>query len=185
MYWNKYKTKSQNKDTANEYRYFLQSNSVGVNRLFVLVYSNQGHNLKRYKALRCYLTQGLINNYNVIIIGKKFYDQTIDSNIKRFEEIKKLTTGQGEDYTAGCFLDYEYIKNRYKSIAVYLSRQKVLDADSKAIQQIEFVGQLKNIDVVNADDAQSMFILTILEKIKKVRLKFFQESATVLQKMSN
>ena len=99
--------------------------------------------------------------------------------------MKKLTTGQGEDYTAGCFLDYEYIKNSYKSIAVYLSRQKVLGADSKAIQQIEFVGQLKNIDAVNADDAQSMFILTILEKIKKARLKFSQESVTVLQKMSN
>ena len=162
MYWNKYKTKSQNKDTANEYRYFLQSNSVGVNRLFVLVYSNQGHNLKRYKALRCYLTQGLINNYNVIIIGKKFYDQTIDSDIKRFEEIKKLTTGQGEDYTAGCFLDYEYIKNNY------LTRQKKLNADPKAIQQIKFVGKLKNSDDTIVNN-QSVFDLRVLDKISKTK----------------
>ena len=48
--------------------------------------------------------------YNVIINGKNFYDQPIDSDIKRYGEIRKLTTGQGEYYTAGCLLDYEYVK---------------------------------------------------------------------------
>ena len=46
---------------------------------------------------------------------------------------RKLTTGQGEDYTTGCFLDYDYIKNHYRFIAVDLSRQKELNADPKAI----------------------------------------------------
>ena len=55
----------------------------------------------------------------------------------------KLMTGQSEDYTTGCLLDYEYVKNRYRLIAVDLSRQKELDVDPKVIQQIEFVGQLK------------------------------------------
>ena len=59
-------------------------------------------------------------------------------------EIRKLTTGQGEDYTAGCLLDYDYIKNRCRLIAVDLSRQKEQDADPKAIQQIDSMNNLKN-----------------------------------------
>ena len=63
-------------------------------------------------------------------------------------------------------LDYYYMKNHYRLIAVDLSRQKELDADPKSIQQIEFVGQLKKL---NADDnVKSMFIFTISEKIKEV-----------------
>ena len=56
-------------------------------------------------------------------------------------------------------LDYEYIKNHYKLIGADLSRQKESDADRKAIQEIEFVGQLKNIDVINADGTQNMFTI--------------------------
>ena len=59
-----------------------------------------------------------------------------------------------------------------------MSQQKELDADPKAIQQIELAGQLKNTDGVNADGEQSMFVLTILEKIKEARLKFSQVSVT-------
>ena len=86
--------------------------------------------------------------------------------MKRFEEIRKLTTGEGEDYATGCLLDYEYVKNHYRLIAVDLSRQKELDADPEAIQQIEFIGQLQNINNVN-NNPESMFVLTILEKTKK------------------
>ena len=74
----------------------------------------------------------------MIINGKILYDQPIDSDIKRYEGIGKLTTGQSEDYTTGCLLDYEHIKNYYRLIAVDLSERKELDADPKAIQQIEF-----------------------------------------------
>ena len=91
---------------------------------------------------------------------------------------------QGEDYTTGCLLDYEYIKNHYRFLAVDLSRQKELDADPKAIQQIEFVGQLKKLDAndnaTDAVDDQFMFVLRIFEKIKEARLKFSQGSLTVL-----
>ena len=74
--------------------------------------------------------QKTIKNYNIIINGKNFYDQIIDSDIKRYEEIRKLTTGQGEG-----LLDYDYIKNHYGLIAVDLNRQKKLDANPKAIQK--------------------------------------------------
>ena len=104
---------------------------------------------------------------------KNLYDQAIDFDIKRQKEIRKLTTGQGEDYTTGYLLDYDYIKNHYRLIVIDLSRQKELDADPKAIQQVEFVGQLKKLDANDspadtASNDQSMFVLTILEKIKEM-----------------
>ena len=100
--------------------------------------------------------------------------------MKGYEEIRKLTTKQHEDYTTGCLLDYEYIKNHYRLIAFDLSRQKELDADPKAIEQIEFVGHLINIDGVNADGTKYMFVLTILEKIKEARLKISQGGVPIL-----
>ena len=66
------------------------------------------------------------------------------SHTKWYEQIRKLTTAQSGDSTARCLLDYGYIKNHYRLVAVDLSRQKELDADFKAIQEIEFIGQLKN-----------------------------------------
>ena len=114
VYWNKYKSKNEIKNRTNEYKYFLKSIFVGVNRLFVLVYPNQNENSKRFKTWRHYLPKGIIKNYNVIINGKNFYDQAIDSDVKWYKEIRKLTIGKGEDYTTGYLLDYDYIKNRYR-----------------------------------------------------------------------
>ena len=70
--WNEYKTKSENKNVTNEYRYLLESNFFGVNRLFVLVYTNQDANVKRFIARKDYLPKTIINNYNIIINEKKF-----------------------------------------------------------------------------------------------------------------
>ena len=68
VYWNQYKAK-KDKTTTNEYRYFLQSNFVGVNRLFALVYLNRKNDVERFKTRRYYLPKGIIKNYNVIING--------------------------------------------------------------------------------------------------------------------
>ena len=93
---------------------------------------------------------------------------------KRYEENRKLRTGQGEDYTIVCLIGYDYIKNHYRLIAADLSSQKELNADPKASQQIKFVGQSKELNNDNNNNVESMFILTILEKIKERKLKFFQ-----------
>ena len=63
--------------------------------------------------------------------------------IKQYDEIRKIATGQGDDYTTGCLLDYQHFKDHYNLIAIDLSKQKELDAESRAIQQIEFYGMLK------------------------------------------
>ena len=55
---------------------------------------------------------------------KTFCEKRIDTDIKRYQEIRKLTIGQGKDYTTGCLLDYEHIKNHYILISVDLNRQK-------------------------------------------------------------
>ena len=96
----------------------MESNFVGVNRLFLLVYLNRDNDVKQFKTRRYYLTKDRIKNYNVIVNGKNFYDQPIDSDIKRYKEIRQLTTVKVEDYTTWCLLDYEYTKDHYRSIAV-------------------------------------------------------------------
>ena len=133
--WNEYKTKSENKAKTKEYRQII---CVRVNRISVLVYLNRDNDLKRFKTRKQYLPKGIIKNYNVIINRKSFYDQTVGFDMKRYEEIRKLTIEQGEDYTTGCLLDYDYLKNQYKLIAIDLSRQKELDTNHKVIQQLQF-----------------------------------------------
>ena len=59
IYWKEYKTKRDDKNTTNEFRYFLKSNFVGVNRLFVLVYLNRNINVKRFNSRIYCLPEGL------------------------------------------------------------------------------------------------------------------------------
>ena len=103
----------------------------------------------------------IIDNYNRIINGKNFYDLTIDFDSKQYKEIRKLTTGQGEDYTNVCLSDYNYIRNHYRLIVIDLSKLKELDADPKAVQQKELVGQLKKTN--DNTNVEYMFILMIFE----------------------
>ena len=67
-----------------------------------------------------------------------FFDQLIKSYIKTYENIRKITTDQGDDYTTGCLLDYNYFKNYYKMIVIDLSKQQGLGTEAKAMQQINF-----------------------------------------------
>ena len=68
-----------------------------------------------------------------MIDGKNFFDQPINNMIKTYGNIRKITIGQGDDYTTGCLLDYTCFKKYYKMIAVDLSKQQALDAGPKAI----------------------------------------------------
>ena len=52
------------------------------------------------------------------LIVKKFFDQRINSNLKTYKNIRRIATGQGDDYATGCLLDYSYYKNHYKMIAI-------------------------------------------------------------------
>ena len=89
-----------------------------------------------------------IENYNIEIDGRNFYDQPINDSIKQYDEIRKISTGQGDDYTTGCLLDFSYFEKNYRLIAADLNKQKVLDADSRTIQQIIFTGKTSEASVI-------------------------------------
>ena len=95
-----------------------------------------------------------------MIDGKNFFDQPINTDLKTYENIRKIATGQWNDYTTGCLLDYSYFKDNYKMIAIYLSKQQA--ADPRAIQQINFTA--------NLEENTRMFLL--LKKQKKLCLSF-------------
>ena len=80
-----------------------------------------------------FLPRDKIDNYNFEIDGRNFYDQTINGSIKQYDKIRKILIGQGDDYTTGCILDFAYFEKSYRLIAADLSKQKALDADSRAI----------------------------------------------------
>ena len=104
------------------------------------------------------------------IDGRNFYDRPINNSIKQYDEVRKISTGQGDDYTTGCLLDYSYFKKNYRLIAADLSKQKALDADSRAIQQIIFTGKIKA-TVANT----RIVIFYVLGKSKETILEFSKE----------
>ena len=69
-----------------------------------------------------------------MIDDRNFFDQPINSMNKTYENIRRTATGQGDNYTTGCLLDYSYFKENYKMIVIDLSKQHALDADTRAIQ---------------------------------------------------
>ena len=114
-----------------------------------------------------YLPRIDLNKYNVIIDRRNFDDNPIES--EKYRELKKVMIGKGEDYTTGSLLDYNYFKKHYKLVAVDLSKQKELDADPRAIQQIEF----KYIIQTNSTS------YWVLEKSKETILEFYKGTVKV------
>ena len=107
-----------------------------------------------------------------MIDGKNYFDQPINSNLKTYENIREIATGQGDDYTTGCLLDYSHFNNCYKMILIDLSKQQVFDADPRAIQQINFTANL------DRDGNTTMFF--IIEEAKETVLDFSQGTVKVL-----
>ena len=96
----------------------------GVNRLFVLAYRDGGgaDRVTADSHRRYFLPRVKIENYNIDIDGINFYDKPINDLIKQYDEVRKVSTGQGDDYTTGCLLDFAYFKNNYRLTAPDLSK---------------------------------------------------------------
>ena len=150
-------------DENDNIRELLDSSYQGVKRLFVLAYNNTaGDNQVSVDSYKKYfLPRVKIENYNIEIDERNFSHQPINDSIKQYDEVRKISTGQGDDYTTGCLLDFAYFEEDYRLIAVDLSKQKALDADPKAIQQIIFTAQV---------DDQTLTVFYILEKSKETML---------------
>ena len=107
-----------------------------------------------------------------MIDGKKIFDQPVKNDKLTYENIRRVTIGQGDDYTTACSLDYTYFKDYYKMIVIDLSKQQALDADPKAIQQINFIA--------NLDRAGNTGLYFILEEAKEIIFEFLQGNVKVL-----
>ena len=171
IYWNEYKTKEINENAdANVFKYINSDPSFqGVNRLFVMAYNRTNGQPTRNGQQKYYLPRTDLENYNVIIDGRNFYDNPIESDIEKYRELKKVMTGKGEDYTTGSLLDFNYFDKHYKLVAVDLSKQKELDADPRAVQQIEFKYML----------GTNSTIYWVLEKSKETILEFYKGTVKV------
>ena len=140
-----------------------------MNRLFVLASENY---TQRTSAKGYYLPDVEIKDYNIMINGENFFDQPIKNNKVTYENIRKICTGSGDDYTTGSLLDYPYFKESYKMIAVELSKQQALDVDPRAIQQINVT--------TNLDRAGNTRIYFILEEAKETILNCEKETVKAL-----
>ena len=149
--------------------HLIEPRFQGVNRLFVLAFQNDDN---RTTHNTYYLPNVEIKDYNIMINGENFFDQPIKNNKVTYDNIRKIATGQGDDYTTGYLLDYSYFINTYKMIAVDLSKQQALDADPRAIQQINFTA--------NLDRAGNTIVYFILEEAKETILDFSQGTVKVL-----
>ena len=101
-----------------------------------------------------------------------FFDQPVKNDKVTYENIRKISTGQGDDYMTGCLLDYTHLKKYYKIIAIDLSKQQALDADPKAIQQINFTANLAR--------AGNTRIYFVLEEAKETVFELSQRTVKAL-----
>ena len=112
VYWNKYKVIPNKIYNEHDYiRELLNASYQGVRRLFILAYDNRDDNLVTADSHRRYFLPRIkTENYNIEIDGRNFYDQPINDLIKQYDEVRKISTGQGDDYTTICLLDFAYFK---------------------------------------------------------------------------
>ena len=167
--WNEYQSDPKTYAQNRYLNHLVNPSFQEMNRLFVLSFENEND---RTSHSNYYLPKVEIKDYNVMIDGRNFFDQPINSDLKTYENIRKIATGQGDDYTTGCLLDYSYFKDYYKMIAIDLSKQQVLDADPRAIQQINFTA--------NLDRAGNTTMLFIIEEAKETVFEFSQGTVKVL-----
>ena len=167
--WNKYLSKPELLRLNPNLNHLVEPSFQGVNRLFVLAFENDD---QRTSHSSYYLPNVEIKDYNIVINGENIFDQPIKNNKVTYENIRKIATGQGDDYTTGCLLDYSYFMNTYKMIAVDLSKQQVLGADPRAIQQINFTA--------NQDRGGNTRVYFIIEEAKETILDFSQGTVKVL-----
>ena len=167
--WNKYKSNIKTSGQNRYLNHLINPSFQGVKGLFVLSFENEND---RTSHSTYYLPKVEIKDYNVMIDSKNVFDQPINSSIKTYENIRKISTGQGDDYTTGCLLDHSYFNENYKMIVIDLSKQQALDADLRAIQQINFTANLER-----AEGATMFFII---EQAKETVFEFSQGTVKVL-----
>ena len=149
--------------------HLIEPRFPGVNKLFVLAFENDD---ERISNKIYYIPNVEIKDNNAMIDGKNFFDQRVKNDKVTNENIRKIAIYQRDDFKTGCLLDYTSFKKYYKMIAINLSKQQELDADPKAIPQINFTAKLDRIEKTR--------IYFILEEEKETIFEFLQRTVNVL-----
>ena len=149
--------------------YLIDPSFQGVNRLFVLSFKD-ADGQKGDKLY--YLPTVEVKDYNVMINGRHFFHQPIKDDLKTYDNVRKIATGQADDYKTGCLLDYPYFQKYYKLIAIDLRKQQKLDPDPKEMQEINFTGNSEKLE-----DSKTFFII---EEVKETVLDFSKGTIKVL-----
>ena len=165
--WNKHRSQMSTGTANDNLNILIDPTFTNVNRLFVLAYQATSN---RQSVFQFYLPRVMVKDYNVIIDKLAFFDLPIKTEEEAYEKI--IDISRNSEYKTGNLLDYDYFKKYYKSIAIDLSKQQVLQENEDLIQQIIFAGRL--------EEAANIFI--IIEKKEETILEFSQNFANVLYK---
>ena len=163
--WNKYRSEMSNQTKNNNLNYLIDPTFTNVNRLFVLSFENEED---RTSFLKYYVPKVEVKDFNMLIDQKPFFEIPVKNKEDAYEQTIEMS--KNNDYTADNLLDYEYFKDRYKPIAIDLSKQIELEnLDLK--QQINFTGRLE-------ENNATMFF--IFEKKEETTFDFSQNSVVVV-----
>ena len=164
--WNKYRSQMSIQPQNNNLNYLIDPTFTSVNRLFVLSFPRNNNTDSRYFFSNYYLPKVKVNDFNVLIDGKSFFDLPVKNDEEAYEKI--IDMSNNSDYTTGNFLDYAYYKKHYRLIAIDLSKQTKL----KDPQQINFIGKLLK------NTGATMFF--IIEKSEETPFNFTQNSVIMV-----
>ena len=162
--WNKYRSEMTNETKNNNLNYLIDFTKI--NRLLALSFENEDD---RTSFSEYYVPNVQINDFNLLMDGKSFFDIPTKNDEETYEQIIEM--GRNNDYTTGNLLDYEYFSKHYKLIAIDLSKQIELEnPDLK--QQINFIGKLKR------NEGATMSFIN--ENPEETTFEFLQNAATVV-----
>ena len=164
--WNKYRSQMPIQPKNNNLNYLIDPAFKNVNRLFVLSFPRNNNTDNRYSFSNYYVPKVKINDFNVLIDGKSFFDLPVKNDEEAYEKI--IDMSNNSDYTTGNLLDFACYKKHYRLIAVDLSKQTKL----KDPQQINFIGKLLR------NTGATMFF--IIEKSEETTFNFSQNSVTIV-----
>ena len=156
--WNKYRSQMSTEANNNNLNILIYPTFTNVNRLFVLAFQTVDD---RQSFSQFYLPKVMVEDFNVIIDKLAFFDLPIKTEEEAYEKI--IGISRNNEYTTGNLLDYDYFKRYYKLITIDLSKQQVLQENEDLIQQIDFIGRLKQ--------AANVFI--IIEKKRTHHFRIF------------
>ena len=164
--WNKYRSQMIIQPQNSNLNYLIDPTFTSVNRLFVLSFPRNNNTDSRYSFSNYSVPNVKVNDFNVLIDGKSFFDLSVKNDEEAYEKITDMSNNS--DYSTGNLLDYAHYRKHYRLIAIDLRKQTKL----KDPQQINFIGKL-----LRNTGATMLFII---EKSEETTFNFLQNSVTLV-----